>query len=288
MIKVFGERNTGTRAVNAMLAGLDGLRRRLGAAPATDGSLEAAIEARFTGGWRKQYLEALRDTRITADDPWKHACAKLTPAMVEARVSTLFMLRDPYSWFLALARRPHHMKGPASDGLEAFADRPWITDRREGVPALVASPMDLWSLKLRSYLNFADDAYALGLRCAFLKFEDFVEDNTGSLQRALAHLHLPDQGLKPIRRNTKGEGLSADDLAAYYRDKRWQARLTAPLVTRLNARIDWAVAERLGYTRLDPADFPDKLDPLLAAAIRREMLDPKALLDRKTGAAAAA
>ncbi len=294
VIKVFGERNTGTRAVIGMLHQLDGLTRRVQPLVRPDGALEAAIEGRFVGAWRKQYLDAMRDAASSRNDPWKHACAELTPAMVEAKVSTIFMLRDPYSWFLALARHPYHMKGPASASLEDFADRPWMTERREGLPPLVASPIDLWTRKTRSYQQFAQDAYAVGLNCAFIGFEDFVADNVRALGGALTSLNIPYDDLRPVEHNTKNDTVLPIELARYYSDGTWRGRLTAPLIRRLNDRIDWDLAARFGYERLEPADYPERLSPVMRAAISREMsslrtvLDRNRELDRKTGSASAA
>ncbi|MEM9268219.1 MAG: hypothetical protein AAGA78_04710, partial [Pseudomonadota bacterium] len=158
-MKVFGERNTGTRAVIRMLRGQPGVSLRVSARrrPEKDMALEAAIETHFKGGWRKLYLSALahdQDPEITTSDPWKHAAPKLTPALIHGNVRTLFTVRDPYSWALSMARRPYHMRGPRPESFEAFLTRPWMSAARERVPPVLPSPLHLYCAKLEAYQRY--------------------------------------------------------------------------------------------------------------------------------------
>ncbi|MEO1550949.1 MAG: hypothetical protein AAFR93_11040, partial [Pseudomonadota bacterium] len=153
LVKVFGERNTGTRAIIRMLRATKRVRLRCaprGAAGA-DPALQAAIDAHFKGGWRKLYQAALahaQDPEITPDDPWKHAAPQLTPMLIHAGVATLFAVRDPYSWALSMARRPYHMFGPRPESFQAFLTRPWMSAVREGVDPVLPSPLHLYCAKL--------------------------------------------------------------------------------------------------------------------------------------------
>ncbi|MEO0912333.1 MAG: hypothetical protein AAFY59_05000 [Pseudomonadota bacterium] len=288
IIKVFGERNTGTRAVGAMLAGMPHVRRRIGPPPerALDGRVEAAILGQMKGNWRRLYLHALRDeaqAKESAVDPWKHAAPKLTREMVSAGVRTILMHRNPYSWFLSFARRPYHLKGPPASSLEAFLHRPWMTERREGVDAVLASPMQLWSVKLAAAERYRISALDRGLYCEFMSFEEFLQSPRDALERVLLDMHVGLEGLAALPENTKRGDADAATLAAYYRRERWKADLTAPLVKGINALVDWELAARRGYAALDPADFSERLPEARAAEIAHEMSGLGVLADRSAG-----
>ncbi|NNU80273.1 hypothetical protein HMH01_07450 [Halovulum dunhuangense] len=276
IVKIFGERNTGTRALQQMLRQVPGLRFRVesGTPVPGDAAVEAAIETRMKGAWKRLYLHALRDEQAAlraAHDPWKHAAPRLTPAMVAAGVRVLILVRDPYSWLIGLARRPYHLKGPNERSLEEFAARPWMTERREGLAPVLASPVDLWALKAAASLACRAEAKARGLPCAILRFEDFVRDPGGAATAALAQIGIEAEHLAPRQDNTKPGEDGLPLLQRYYRDRLWQARLTRETVARVNARIDWAVAAELGYAPLDPERFPRVLPPALQEQIAREM-----------------
>ncbi len=285
IVKVFGERNTGTRTVLTMLAAMPHVALKL---PSTqplniDGSLEAAIISQFSGSWKRLYLNALRDDAAaerSRHDPWKHAAPVLTPALRAARVRTILMTRNPYSWFLSFARRPYHLKGPKSTTLEGFLHRPWMTERREGIAAILASPMALWSEKLRAAERYLADAGDAQIPSVFMAFEDLVQDNLGAVAAALTDLDMPLDGLEDLMTNTKRGEPAQPTLARVYSAETWRADLTRPLVTGINTLTDWDLAARHGYLPLDPADFPDRLPEARAAQIAHEMSGLSVTWDR--------
>lgn len=276
IVKIFGERNTGTRALAALVRQVPGVRQRLVPAPPGEGdaAVRAAIDEQLKGHWRRLYLHALRDDLAASrcrDDPWKHAVPRLTPAMIGAGVSTLLMVRDPYSWLVGLARRPYHMKGPRADTLEAFVRRPWMTERREGMSAVVASPMTLWTVKAAATLAFGRAAEAESLAHNVVRFEDFVQAPAAVSREALAALGIEAPALSAEGENTKQGEAALDVLQTYYAEERWTSRLTRGTVAAVNALIDWEVASALGYERRDPGAFPDRLPPSVEEEVRAEM-----------------
>ncbi len=291
LIKLFGERNTGTRAISQMLRQAEAVRQRVHPfvpPPRMDPTLETAIRTELKGGWRRHYLQELRDTQqgdINPDDQWKHACPVLTQRLVSERVTTFFAVRDPYSWALALARRPYHIKGPKVRSFEAFLRRPWMTEARENAPSLLVSPVALWSTKLSAYKCYISQAVDQGLSCEIIQFERFVLEPTDVLHSALANVGF--QPRKPLQavEYTKKDGQTLEDRQEYYRAETWRECLTAENVDMINDQVDWDLAQAFGYIPLSAADFPatrsDRAEALLAAGLARGS-------DRKTGAAAAA
>ncbi|MEL6680844.1 MAG: hypothetical protein AAFQ51_19235, partial [Pseudomonadota bacterium] len=82
LLRVFGERNTGSRAVISMLeaAGYACSGQAAGfAAPREERALQVRIEGAFEGPWKHVYLDALRDVRALKRGPlgqWKHAAPR--------------------------------------------------------------------------------------------------------------------------------------------------------------------------------------------------------------------
>lgn len=293
ILKLFGERNTGTRAMTKLVRQVPGVSLRIVPqrhAAEARAAFEADIRGQIAGPWRRQYLHAQRDAvavALSSTDPWKHAVPVLTAEMVRKSTATIIMVRNPYSWLIALARRPYHIKGPKAASLEAFAARPWMTERRDGMAAVLPSPVDLWSGKVAGALRFREEAGAAGLGCEIVRFEDFIEDPPGRAAAALLALGIAADGIEAVEENTKPAEAPLAELQAYYREERWRSWLSRETVARVNARVDWEVAGELGYARLEPEGFPERLPAEVSAAIRREMASLVAPSDREAGAAAA-
>lgn len=301
VVKIFGERNTGTRALGALVRQVPNVTYRIrprAEIPPFDGAVEAAIESQMRGHWRRLYLHALRDDQAAThaqDDPWKHALPRLTASMIKARVKTLMLVRNPYSWLVGLARRPYHLKGPQAQTLDQFAARPWMTERREGLPAVLASPLDVWSRKMRGCLDYRTAAHGADLPTEILRFEVFIQNPRAVAAMALHDLGIQAEPLQDMPKNTKAHEPDLAILQCYYAQELWRARLTRETVRRVNARVDWEVAGVLGYLRLDPYDFPEALPEAEEQAMRAEMANlvspvhwrASEALHREAGAAAA-
>lgn len=165
-IKLFGERNTATRAVKQMLRETDGVTLVNSKRPDELGNVEwanlvASINLYIQDDWRKVYMDALRDNVSHYNAPlamWKHAAPRWDETFVTQNVHTIFCVRNPYSWALSMARKPYHMKARRTDDFLTFIKRPWLTERRDNTGIILCSVMDLWNKKLRAYAEFADQA----------------------------------------------------------------------------------------------------------------------------------
>ncbi len=268
-IKVFGERNTATRAVIRMIDAADGVTGT--GRPGVTGAdlrpfreMAQTLEGITGAAWRKVYREAVRDLQDDVLGPvgaWKHAAPVYAPDFVTHGVAVLFTIRNPYSWALALHRRPYHQLGHRVEDFEGFLRQPWLSLGRDRVDKILGSPMDLWSLKLKAYLEFERQAAIGGTRFERLSFEDFVLDPAKSLGAALSALAGREVEVEELEGSTKKGGLDGAGRRHYYASEGWRDGLTASAVAHINARIDWAVAAQYGYAPLDPRDFPDVLEP---------------------------
>jgi hypothetical protein len=264
LIKVMGERNTGTRAVIRMLSALENVklagRPRNLVRPADDPLLRQ-VQTSLKGSWAKQYRDAIRDQDSTAAGAlhaWKHACARFEPEMLGLDLSVVFMVRNPYSWLVALYNRPYHQKGPRAYSLHNFLRQPWMTERRDATAEIVLEcPMRLWSLKVASYERFTELTEGDDVEAVWIRLEDFVMDPVRVLSDVLCKLEIPGaEGLK-VTEPTKARSGSLEDMQDYHCRQLWRRGLTSEAVAEINRHVDWDLAESFGYQRLDPAEFRD-------------------------------
>lgn len=262
-IKVFGERNTGTRALITMLRALSDIRLRPDDGPAPFNlvkysGLRAQIEKHFDNQWQRIYSDAVLDLEYLEAPPtamWKHCAPTWDEAYAEANAHVIFCVRNPYSWIISLDKTPYHKRGPRSDDLETFVERPWLTLPREKITPLLSSPLELWNIKNAAYLEFEA---AASIPTETLKFEDFVKDSETELSRVLKAFDISVEDVQSLDHSTK-DGRKIDDIRTYYGTESWKKCLTENLVRSINFRLDWTVAARLGYAQLDPLDFPKSL-----------------------------
>ena len=265
-IKVFGERNTGTRAIMRMIASVEGLHIERGNAPHPQFAEGLAnVEANERGIWKRIYREALKDARQDSLGPlgaWKHAAPHYCEAYKNADVKVIFMVRNPYSWALSLFRHPYHILADRPRNLTGFLSQRWLTLRRDGLAMPVLdSPMRLWTLKLRAYAAFR---LAAGSgRTAIIRFEDFVHAPESELARTLAGFNLPNAPIVALAEPTKPGGQSGADRQRYYAGEVWREALTPTDVALINAMVDWDIAAAHGYQRICPSEMSAPTTPRL-------------------------
>ena len=259
-VKVFGERNTGTRALIRMLGAQPDIRLRPCGEKGPKNQphkrmLREQIEMTYRGKWRKIYRDALIDTEHFTACPtqgWKHSLPVWDSAFARLQAHVIFCVRNPYSWILSLSKRPYHQRGPRTHGVFDLVSQPWLTLARDNMAPLLRSPMDLWNEKLAAYRDFAA---ASDVPVRILKFEAFVVAPEIEVRRALGAFEISSNRIQAIPNSTKAKKRSLKDISRYYEAEEWRGGLTADLVRRINDLTDWEVAESFGYTRIDPTDF---------------------------------
>lgn len=262
-IKIFGERNTGTRALIQMLRAVPEVQLRPDGERGPSNlpeyaALRKQIRRSFDPEWARIYEDGVRDLEHLATTPtkrWKHAAPLWHPEFERTNAKVIFCVRNPYSWITSLAKRPYHRRGPRSNSLLEFVERPWLTIQREYMAPLLASPLELWNGKNGAYQKFSDEA---SIPTATLHFEKFVQDAEFEVTRILSNFDIAANQVKPLEQSTKDDR-NISDIRTFYKAEKWREWLTRDVVEAINNRIDWDVAAPLGYTQLDAHEFPRKL-----------------------------
>ncbi len=257
-VKIFGERNTGTRAVIRMLRAHAGVSPGFPypAVPELD-ALEKRVFASMEGLHQELFTDALDDirrSRLAGLSAWKHAAPVVDESYAEKKTSVLFLVRDPYSWIASFFRNPYHARAPLPPTLAGFVEQPWLTMQRDNIEPILNSPMALWTEKLRAYRAFAA---AAPVPSTVLHFEAFVLAPVAALGGALERFGIPIAGLKEAGETTKSAGASRRERIAFYKAKAWEREVSPEAAELINANVDWDVAASFGYKMRDPAEFAE-------------------------------
>lgn len=226
-IKIFGERNTGTRLLSLLIEKNLGLR----CMPGTAAELDPAACARISGD-AEAGLDAIFHN-VDAAHAWKHCATNFADVAALDDCLTIFLVKHPLSWLASLFERPYHLIGSGPASIEEFAAMSWQTVARENLECRAFKPFDLYREKIASYLALASRTQSM-----FVRFEDLVLD-----QEAVLRDLGCDGAIVGHEPSTKASGRTAADYRAYYAEERWRER-----VAEVAEQPDWSQVQRFGYS----------------------------------------
>ena len=244
LVKIYGERNTGTNYVSALIALNLAVRELPGVIPAGIRRIHQMLPGRE---WvRDLYFACTRRHNLG----WKHGLATTPKRLAREdrhrRQSLAFVTvtKNPYAWLLSLHRRPYHPTHPGALDFETFLATPWRTVGRDNMHRVtLKSPVELWNTKNRSYLELApantlNTIYETTIRDP-QAFIDDVVDRFG-IRRSTASFRNHEVSTKD---RTKDFGFYRD----YYLNERWKDELTDAAISAINRRLDKDLVSRFGY-----------------------------------------
>lgn len=271
--KVFGERNTGTNFMDELVkANCPELRhimnvrlpmrtldqdRRLDE-EGNPAGYELRLREHYKGLALRFAIERYKDLanrpRQHYNFGWKHSAVSID----EMRDSTLydktafvFVVRNPYQYLLSLHRRPYALLPIRPMPLARFIRHPIIPVDRDNLPdhSYLTSPLELWNLKVRSYMEAVEQCETAVL----FRYEDVVVDPE-TVGKTLSALDIKVRNpIVPPEQATKSSDTATFD---EYR-KRVLTPLQAPLFNKedtafIRSVLDADLCETLGYDPGDP------------------------------------
>lgn len=246
LIKVYGERNTNTNYVSRLIEQNLAVSELRGTSPRLIRFLQYVLPGR----------EWLNDLYAGCSFPsnlgWKHSCVRpwdelAKYAVVRDGVVFVTITKNPYSWLLSLYRRPYHRRGSARPAdFESFLRTPWMTVRRDNTASVLESPIGLWNIKNRSYLQL-DQSRSLNLTT-----EAILDNPEAVIDRMSRELHL---GRRTERfMNYEESTKDADKDYSFYRDyylnEKWREKLSTQAIELINQTVDQQLMAHFGYAVL--------------------------------------
>ena len=247
LIKLYGERNTGTHYLARLVA--SNLNARM---------LEN-IEPRII----RRTARRLRATEIVRDVyygftfrrnlGWKHMNPRTLDELRRlgidvARLRFIMLTKNPYSWIVSMMRNPYHLGLQKVDDIDAFVARQWPCSRRENMTTASASLIDMWCAKTRRYLTLAGH----GQGC-IVRYEDLLIDPAAAIAAMASELGVErrsDQFVNidtSAKRAGRAQGRTFESYRLYYLNEEWRARLTPTAIATINRQLDPDVMRRTGY-----------------------------------------
>jgi hypothetical protein len=239
-LKFFGERHTGTKyAARLVEANFEDIY---------------VIEGRGLDVFEKlpsrRLIDSIYDAYFRFTYPflfgWKHSAAPSRETLErywmvqENVVQFAFIVRDPYSWLLSLHRVPYDSQS-LPRRFEDFLQAPWKTRSRDGCGS-VSSPIELWNVKNRSYLNSGFPMF---------RFEELVTDPEMFIKRVGMYFRLDmrDRFVDHENSTVAGSDRKSAFYKAYYRLEEWTGLLSREALETIGEGVDWDLAGKFGYRR---------------------------------------
>lgn len=244
LIKLYGERNTGTNYVSKLIAlnlDVDELR---GVVP----PLIRTLQRRLPG------QELVRDIYFFLtyrhNLGWKHSRVKPPSKLkrydtLKSEICFVTLTKNPYSWLVSLYRRPHHQYQYYDNkpGFETFLRSPWKTVGRDNCQKDLPSPVMLWNVKNSSYLQLRR------LGGMNLTIESVLRDPENIVEKLSSHFGIDRVSGEFVNyeRSTKGENKSFADYQSYYLNERWREVLSEESILIINEAVDKDLMDYFGY-----------------------------------------
>jgi hypothetical protein len=230
-IKIYGERNTGTRFLHELIQqnfavtilSPEAARREIAERIRNElaGKLHLGAQTRLI---RRIILNRLHDIenhrQVSATLGWKHMRPPIEVIVKQGfTAGTLFLVvaKHPVFWALSFHRRPYHdYLRFKKMGFSEFIRHMFIPTDRDNVDVLYhRSPLELYAAKVDGYRELAE----LGVPFELVRYEDLLSDTSGFVQALCAKHGLPrvsdDVFVPPL--STKGDERALDDLCSLYR-----------------------------------------------------------------------
>lgn len=218
VVKLLGERSTGTNLLQSVLAGafdLDLASNSSGVRP----DQSALLPPWYAGRWssRRASREAIQDHNHWAELPknggWKHAAAGerfRAEFVLPSQALVICLLRHPADWLMAMHRNPFHGIGHVPHRFSDFLRAPWIAAARDELGSrIIDNPVQLYRAKVESYAQLA----AAWPGTALIRYEDLVLEPTATLARTpvwpwrrTETIALPETPARPFGRRRAGRG----------------------------------------------------------------------------------
>lgn len=262
LLKIYGERNTGTNYL-AELAERN-LCASLLPGRVDDGDTLTQFTRRLsrllpslTHHWHEAARDRFFDATFAENLGWKHMNpdpARIGPEAM-ASVRFLMVVKNPYAWLLSFHQRPYHV-GARQTRFEDFLNRRLtVMQRRENIGSEPLTPVEVWNRKMCGYQALLDAAD----HAVIARYEDFLADEAATLKKVARvlgiairdrHLSVPEG----IKRNDMEKPRT--DYVEYYLREYWREKLTPAALEIINAQLDPNVVSRLGYVIIDEGELP--------------------------------
>jgi len=252
LLKIYGERNTGTRYLGKLIKQNLDVKVIPGVVPEKILALKKIFQA-------KHIQDIYFYFTFYMNLGWKHMLVK--PAgelrnysIISRNLSFVTITKNPYSWLLSLHRNPYHHHHSQKQDFDNFLTSAWKTLDCENTSRVISSPVELWNIKNNSYLQLKDHLPTFNV-----KYENLVRDPKQLLELisknfsynwkvnqfenfeiTTKYYELPD----------KEKNKNSDFYRDYYLNEKWKEKLSHRSISIINDRLDDKLMKYFDYQKL--------------------------------------
>lgn len=242
LLKVYGERNTNTNYLEKLIELNLNVAQVRGVVPPIIMKMQKLLPGNELV--RDIYFQLTYGKNLG----WKHTCAKSGKELRKYRllrsdIAFLTITKNPYSWLLSLYRNPYHQYYSKKPSFEEFLNGPWKTVRRDNIGRVLGSPIELWNIKNKSYLQL-DKSNSLNITTESI-FEDASHVIT-LISQQLSIARTSDNFVN-YEKSTKDKSKSSNYYRGYYLQEKWRDELTDRAISIINERVDMSLMSHFGY-----------------------------------------
>ena len=177
---------------------------------------------------------------------WKHAATNFDDLEGCESVKFLITVRHPASWLLALHKRPYHALQKVEKDFVKFIVQPWKTVKRDRLDEIITTPIELWNLKCKSYIDFFD-GFSNGKNIFIVRFEDFSQSQKKSLSEFLTSLGIQGVEFKEVVKSSKGDEKDVAWYRNYYGNELWRNEISSEAWNLIKTRVDLRACSYFSY-----------------------------------------
>lgn len=154
-LKVYGERNTGTKYLIKLIRQNFHVEVLPGVAPRYVMNVQKLLPG------KELVRDVYFDLSFRTNLGWKHSLVNIERLQNSLRptnnVSFITITKNPYAWVLSLHKRPYHQHWKEKPNFESFLQSPWKTVGRENVSRDYPNPIAVWNHKNESYMKLKQE-----------------------------------------------------------------------------------------------------------------------------------
>jgi hypothetical protein len=246
LIKIYGERNTGTNYLSKLIALNLDVKQIPGIVPKS----VMILQNLFPG------KELVRDIYFALtfhrNLGWKHSQVRSTDvlpkySLCRGNITFLTITKNPYSWLLSLYRKPYHQYWDHKPDFDTFLTLPWKTLGRDNVQREFVTPVEMWNNKNASYIQLGQEFKTINLR-----YEDVLSSpkNVIELISEASGCKWKNNEFVNQEQSTKEGEKNYAYYLNYYLKEKWKDDLSQSTIQLINEQLDDGVMNYFKYEKL--------------------------------------
>jgi hypothetical protein len=259
-IKIFGERNTGTRYLQKLIELNFNMNILSGSLDKYKFLLKILNKIKINQEFMRDIYFKYSTKKYLG---WKHREVDHFEIIKKKtdlnEILFLVIVKNPYSFLLSLKEKPYHNPSYKWLGLKDlieefksidfndFLKNEWLTVGREADRTFYENPIQMWNLKCASYLKLQSK-----YKCSLIRYEDLLDNPELVISRISKEHKIPfnNVNFKNYNKSTKDPKKDTEFYKKKYGKELWKEKLTKEHINFINKHLDKELMETFGYKLL--------------------------------------